>query len=134
MNKFKKNLFGLSALALVIACLVGLWGTTENGGGNFSADAQQTAGYSTRIYRQVPADALTGTTGAEALGYLYGFNGTTWDRMRVANVFKSVALAAGTTETTIWTPQSGKKFRLMGFCLTAGAATTLTFKDNTAGS
>jgi hypothetical protein len=48
--------------------------------------------------------------------------------------FKPVALGAATAETTIWTPTAGKKFRLMGFILTCGAASTLTFKDNTAGT
>lgn len=57
-----------------------------------------------------------------------------WDRERTPNVFKVVALAAATAETTIWTPTSGKKFRLMGFILTCGAASTLTFKDNTTGT
>lgn len=64
----------------------------------------------------------------------YNYNGASWDRLRTPNVFKVVALAAGTAETTIWTPTASKKFRLMGFLLTPGAATTLTFKDNTAGT
>jgi hypothetical protein len=54
--------------------------------------------------------------------------------LRTPTVFKVVALSAGTAETTIWTPTAGKKFRLMGFILTCGAASTLTFKDNTAGT
>lgn len=62
------------------------------------------------------------------------FNGTTWNPQRTPNVFKPLALGAGTTETTIWTPAAGKKFRLMGFLLTCGAASTLAFKDNTAGA
>lgn len=49
-------------------------------------------------------------------------------------VFKVVALGAGTTETTIWTPATGKKFRLMGYVLTVGAGSTMTFKDNTGGA
>lgn len=62
------------------------------------------------------------------------FNGNGFDRVRVANVFKVVSLSAGTTETTIWTPTSGKKFRLMGFILTSDTSSLLTFKDNTAGT
>ncbi len=53
---------------------------------------------------------------------------------RTPTVFKQVALAAGTAETTIWTPTAGKKFRLLGLLLTAGAGTLLTFRDNTAGT
>jgi hypothetical protein len=62
------------------------------------------------------------------------YNGVGWDRRRAPNVFKVVALGAATAEATIWTPTTGKKFRLMGFLLTCGAASTLTFKDNTAGT
>lgn len=74
-----------------------------------------------------------GTAGIAASG-LFLYNGASWDRTRTPNVFKVVALTAGTAETTIWTPTSGKKFRLMGFLLTPGAASTLTFKDNTSGT
>jgi hypothetical protein len=98
------------------------------------ADAQTTTGWKAQDYHQAPVDALTPISGAEILGYGFDFNGTTWDRERAPNVVKGVALSAATAETTIWTPTSGKKFRLMGLILTAGAATTLTFKDNTAGT
>lgn len=46
-------------------------------------------------------------------------------------VFKTVGLTAATAETALWTPASGKKFRLMGFILTPGATGTLTLKDGT---
>lgn len=59
------------------------------------------------------------------------YNGTAWDAQRTPAVFKVVALGAATAETTIWTPAASKKFRLMGFLLTCGAASTLTFKDGT---
>lgn len=62
------------------------------------------------------------------------FGGAMWERQRTPTVFKVVDLAAGTSETTIWTPAASKKFRLMGFLLTCEAASTLTFKDNTGGS
>lgn len=62
------------------------------------------------------------------------FNGATMDLARTPNVFKPVAQAAATAETTIWTPASGKKFRLQRLTLTVGAQTVLTFKDNTAGT
>lgn len=63
-----------------------------------------------------------------------GWNGETLVPLRTATVFKTVDLGAGTTETTIWTPATGKRFRLLGFVLTCGAASKLTFKDNTAGT
>jgi hypothetical protein len=83
-----------------------------------------------------PADALTKAALA-AFGQLQAalaYNGTTFDIPRVVKVVKAVALTAGTTETTIWTPASGKKFRLLRLVLTVSAQSILTFKDNTAGS
>lgn len=62
------------------------------------------------------------------------YTGTELIPIRTPTTFKVIDLGAGTTETTIWTPTTGKKFRLMGFLLTCGAASKLTFKDNTAGS
>ncbi len=62
------------------------------------------------------------------------FDGAALDFPRTSKLFKSVALASGTAETTIWTPASGKKFRLLRLVLTVSAQTVLTFKDNTAGA
>jgi hypothetical protein len=63
------------------------------------------------------------------------FNGATWERWRNPNVFKSPSAVVITSETTIWTPGAGKKFRLMGGVITQGVVTgAITFKDNTAGA
>ena len=94
----------------------------------------QTPGYSSRLFMQVPNDGLSGIRGAEVLGYGYLFNGTTWDRTRVGTKLTAVSLGAGTAETTILTPTSGKRFRWTKALLTAGAGTLWTFKDNTAGT
>jgi hypothetical protein len=54
---------------------------------------------------------------------------------RNATVYKNLSAVVITAETTIWTPAAGKKFRVMGFCLTQGVATgAVTLKDNTAGT
>lgn len=63
------------------------------------------------------------------------FNGGAYEIARTANVFKSQSAVVITSETTIWTPAAGKKFRIMGWCLTQGVATgAVTLKDNTAGT
>lgn len=65
-----------------------------------------------------------------------GFNGSTIDRVRVANTFKYIeylALANNGT-TTIWTPTSGKKVRLMGLHFSASAACKVHFKDGAGGT
>ena len=87
------------------------------------------------LYGDIPA-ANTAAPNA-VLGvaaFQYQFNGTTWRRQRTPNVFKVVSLIAGTAEATIWTPATGKRFRLMGFILTSGTTSTLTFNDGTAGT
>lgn len=83
------------------------------------------------------ADALAAITLGVRRGLAMGmaYNGASWDRLRSANVFKALSAVVITSETTIWTPAGGKKFRLMGFLLAQGVATgAVTLKDNTAGS
>jgi hypothetical protein len=129
----RKDIFWLSALALAVLSLGSLF-AIQNESGHSAVGAQSVTGWRSQDYHQVPGDGLTGVSGGEVLGYGFKFNGISWDRDRVPNVVKAVSLTAGTAETTIWTPASGKKFRLQGLVLTAGAGTLLTFKDNTAGS
>jgi hypothetical protein len=62
------------------------------------------------------------------------YNGATWDRRRTPSKFVVVNLSAATAETTLWTPAAGRKFRVMGFTLTAGGACELSFKDGTGGT
>ena len=70
-----------------------------------------------------------------ALGMDMVFNGVTWDRFRTPVIFKTLNAVVITSETTIWTPAGGKKFRLMGYVLAQGVATgAVTLKDNTAGT
>ncbi len=61
------------------------------------------------------------------------FNGATWDRKRVATVFKPIAAQAVTANTPVdvWTPATGKKFRLMGYALSLSVAGSVILKDNT---
>jgi hypothetical protein len=70
-----------------------------------------------------------------AAAFAMMFNGASWDRQRFPNVFKTLSAVAVNTEVTIWTPTSGKKFRLMGFVLTStGASGNVALKDNTGGT
>jgi hypothetical protein len=82
------------------------------------------------------ADGVAGNTTTNQDGAFSSvFNGSQWDRQRTPHVFKSFSGTVITSETTIWTPTSGKKFRLMGFVITQGVATgNITLKDNTAGT
>lgn len=58
----------------------------------------------------IAVDPLSGSL----LVQTYVFNGTSWEQMRTANTYKTgVATASGST--ALWTPATGKKFRLMGY-------------------
>jgi len=64
------------------------------------------------------ADGESATlVGQPTATFLYGFNGSTWDRVRIANTFKTLS-ATASGNTAVWTPGAGSKFRLMGFEIT----------------
>lgn len=65
---------------------------------------------------------------------LMGHNGTGLDMIRVANIRKDMSAVTITTITTLWTPTSGKKFRLMGGILSVSAACSVLLEDNSAGA
>jgi hypothetical protein len=71
-------------------------------------------------------------TGLVAAAYGLLFNGTSFDRARTPNVFKTVAAVAVTAGTpqTVWTPGAGKKFRLLGFMLSLTVAGSVILKDS----
>lgn len=53
---------------------------------------------------------------------------------RSPNVFKPQSAVSVASETTVWTPTSGFKFRLMAVDLYGSVAGAYTFKDNTSGT
>jgi hypothetical protein len=62
-------------------------------------------------------DANSATNeGLLTLAYLYGYNGATWDRIRIANTFFTASVTAAGS-TAVWTPGAGNLFRLMGFSI-----------------
>jgi hypothetical protein len=67
--------------------------------------------YTATIASDAQSLAVTGivVTSAPAV-----FNGASWDRARTPNTFKT-AQATASGDTALWTPTSGKKFRLMRF-------------------
>lgn len=62
------------------------------------------------------------------------YNGATWDRLRAANKRVDMSAVSVSSIATLLTPTSGKKFRLMGGCLSLSAAGNLLFEDNTGGN
>jgi hypothetical protein len=51
-----------------------------------------------------------------------------------ADTFKDVSTVAVGSIVTVWTPASGKKFRLMGGTISVSAAVNVLFEDNAAGA
>lgn len=89
----------------------------------------------TSVSAAAAVDGYSGQNGLFVWDQQQVFNGLTWDRVRTPNVFKPLAAVSVAAEITIWTPTSGKKFRLMGFSLSTGVvAGNITLKDNTAGT
>lgn len=81
------------------------------------------------------SDNNTGTTVPTVHNLLTTDGGATLAFQRTPKVFKPLSAVVITNETTIWTPTSGKKFRLMGGYLAQGVATgAITLRDNTSGT
>ena len=113
-------------------------GRIKLGVGNFAPAGLTPAAAGHAVGTHVSGDTL----GASDLVVLAGvYNPTTGDVEPLTlnagepTTFKSLAAVVITSETTIWTPAAGKKFRLMGFVITQGVVTgDITLKDDTAGT
>lgn len=110
-----------SSIALIEGFNGTTWDRLRSSGDNADALAVGTAGWLRMI--------------AEQYGYSPSAGVGLWERLRNANKFIPLSAVAVGAEATIWTPAAGRKFRLMGFCLTAGVAGgAVTIKDNTGGT
>lgn len=87
-----------------------------------------------------PGTAPTWSTAANAAIDSNGvvatiFNGQSLSRARSPNRFINLSAVSVASEATIWTPASGRKFRLMGYVLETGTVGgNVVLKDNTAGT
>lgn len=70
------------------------------------------------------ADALTNPSAPQIAADGMAYNGASWDRLRTPNVFKT-ATATASGDTALWTPTSGKKFRLMRYIIHVTGGATL---------
>lgn len=87
------------------------------------------------------ADGQAAATGVVSLARCQFWNGASWDRVRIATIFKTVAItsASGSGDIAVWTPTSGKKFRLLSYqieitgdaTLAVAGVNTLAFRDAT---
>jgi hypothetical protein len=82
-----------------------------------------------------PTWAITGVAVVDTSGtYSTLFNGQAQSRVRSPGRFVSVNALSIATETTVWTPASGRRFRLMGYQLSSTGIQNIVLKDNTAGA
>lgn len=102
---------------------------TDNGDGTYSAGAGGAFAAALLL-----ADAMSKPTTAPVGAWLIGYNGATGDLVRVQSFRVDVATVAIGSIATIWTPTSGKKFRLMGGSISVSAACSVLFEDNSAGA
>lgn len=112
-------------------------GTVDDGSGNTTraVNVNMIAGGGGGIPAAVAlSDALANPTTPELGANLLGYNGATWERVRIAAISKDLSAVTITTITTVWTPASGKKFRLMGGTISVSAAGNVLFEDNAAGA
>jgi hypothetical protein len=79
-------------------------------------------------------DAGATPTAPKVGANLLVYNGTTWDFVRCGNFRVDLATIAIGSIVTVWTPTSGKKFRLMGGSISVSAACSVLFEDNVAGT
>lgn len=88
-------------------------------------------------FAALPAGILDAAGTRRLMGVvLYVYDGAVLDIRRDPTIFKPVSAVVLplTTDTAIWTPAAGKRFRLMGFLLAFTVAATITIKDGAAGA
>lgn len=100
---------------------------TPSGGSGGTVDTELAAALAV-------ADAMSKPTTAPVIAWLIGYNGATGDMVRVQSKRKDVSTVAIGSIATVWTPASGKKFRLMGGSISVSAAVSVLFEDNSAGA
>lgn len=80
------------------------------------------------------ADGLAKPTTNPVGAWLIGYNGATGDLVRLQSFRVDMSAVAIGSITTVWTPTTGKKFRLMGGSFSVSAAVSVLFEDNAAGA
>lgn len=85
----------------------------------------------TELIQVTLGDAIANPTSPSVASLPLGWNGATWERLRVANTFKTLAAVAITagTPVIVWTPTAGKKFRLLGYSLSLSVAGAVILDD-----
>lgn len=60
--------------------------------------------------------------------------GTEYEDFLIPKKFVALSAVTITTIATVWTPTSGKRFRLMGMTISVSAAVSVLFEDNAGGT
>ena len=88
------------------------------------------------VYERIRTAAVDGILAGVLATNQMGWIGNSFDRVRIGKVYKYVEYLnlANATATTIWTPTTGKKFRIMGVQFGSSAAAQVSLRDGTAGA
>lgn len=107
-------------------------------GGQIRSTLYNSAGAEPTISATLSNSDSLGTTGTllGVANFNLGFNGASFERVRVGKVYRHIEYLTlpDATGTTIWTPASGKKFRLMGISVSCGSAGRLAIRDGNSGT
>lgn len=132
------NLNSASGTGNVTGRVIG-WRTPPGGDSNTGTSQVQLASGGITVITTSSADgqpaavylpSVVGGGASAPLGVSpFAFNGTTWDKVRTCTTFKT-ATATASGNTALWTPASGKKFRLMRLYVTVSATNTIAAVTN----
>jgi hypothetical protein len=92
------------------------------------------------VHSIVDSGAITATLSAETTKVIGTVNISAGQTVTVSSMpkipttFKTLKAVSITAIATVWTPAAGKKFRLMGGCISVSAAASVLFEDNSAGT
>lgn len=84
--------------------------------------------------------SASGSYGMGVLGFNFAYApssaGNFFERVRAGKIYKWIEFLnlADATATTVWTPASGRKFRLMGIQISTSAAATVHLRDGAGGT
>ena len=87
----------------------------------YSSTSGSEGGYSSPSVISTVVDSGNGSTRPLAVAPILSTGSSPNAYTRTPNIFKVINAVTITSETTVWTPASGKKFRLMGYQLMSGA-------------
>lgn len=105
--------------------------------GQLRTTLYSSSGAEPNIGNTLASDNTTLANGLVSNAVQWAYNGAAFDKVRVGKVYKYIEFLnlANATATTVWTPASGKKFRLMGVSISvSGTNAAVHLRDGAGGT